>query len=255
MIDLSRKDEFAILTLNRPDVLNALSFAQLECLDRALGEVEASDARCLILTGAGERAFCAGADVSELAGRSLADELDGTRLGQRIVGRLETLRQPSIALVHGHALGGGCELALASTFRIATPRARFGLPEVKLGLVPGYGGTQRLARLIGSSAALEIMMSGRAVEADEALRLGLVNRIAASADPLDEAIAFGRTFTRWSLQALRLIRDAVRVGAGLPLSEALEVEAQLSTLSYRTQDGREGLEAFLAKRAPRFEDR
>lgn len=255
MIDLSRKDEFAVLTFNRPEVLNALSFAQLERLDRTLDAVEASDARCLILTGAGDRAFCAGADVSELSGRSLAEELDGTRLGQRIVGRLETLRVPSIALVHGHALGGGCEVALAATFRIATPRARFGLPEVKLGLVPGYGGTQRLSRLIGPAAALEIMMSGRSVDADEALRIGLVNRIATSGEPLEEAVAFGRTFTRWSLQALRLIRDAVRVGGGLPLPEALEVEAQLSALSYRTDDGREGLSAFIAKRAPRFQDR
>lgn len=255
MIEISRQDEFAVLTLNRPQVLNALSFDQLARLERALSEVEASDARCLIVTGAGDKAFCAGADVSELAGRTLAEELDGTRLGQRVISRLETLRQPSIALVNGHALGGGCELALACTFRVATPRARFGLPEVKLGLVPGYGGTQRLPRLVGMAVALDVMMSGRSVEAEEALRIGLVNRIAASQDPLAEAMAFGRTFSRWSLQALRLIRDAVRVGAALPLPEALEVEAQLSTLSYRTQDGREGLEAFLAKRPPRFEDR
>lgn len=255
MIDLSRHDEFAILTLNRPAVLNALSFEVLDRLKVRLDEVEASDARCLIVTGAGEKAFCAGADISELAGRTVEQELDGTLNGQQIISRLETLRQPSIALVNGYALGGGCELSLACTFRLATPRARFGLPEVKLGLVPGYGGTQRLSRLIGSAAALDIMMSGRFVDAEEALRLGLVSKVISGDDALAQAVTFARTFSQWSLPALRFIRDAVRLGAGIPLKEALEIEAQLSALSYRTEDGREGLQAFLAKRPPEFVDR
>jgi enoyl-CoA hydratase len=255
MIELTRYEEFAVLTLSRPEVLNALSFKQLAFLDTALDEVEASDARCLIVTGAGEKAFCAGADISELSGRGVEQELNGTLHGQRVISRLETLRQPSIALVQGYALGGGCEVSLACTFRLATSRARFGLPEVKLGLVPGYGGTQRLARLIGTAAALDVMMSGRFVEAEEALRLGLINRIVPDADRLGHAIEFGRGFTSWSLSALRFIRDSVRVGVGMPLKDALEVEAQLSSLSYRTEDGREGLQAFLAKRTPRFIDR
>lgn len=255
MIDLSAHDEFAVLTLNRPAVLNALSFEMLDLLDARLDEVDASDARCLIITGAGEKAFCAGADISELAGRTVEQELDGTIKGQRVISRLETLRQPSIALVNGYAFGGGCELSLACTFRLAFAGARFGLPEVKLGLVPGYGGTQRLTRLIGLPRALEVMMSGRFVEADEALRLGLVDRVLSAEDPLAQAIEFGRNFTRWSLPALRFIRDAARLGAGMPLPQALEIEAQISALSYRTDDGREGLDAFLAKRPPRFQDR
>lgn len=255
MIDLARHDEFAVLTLNRPEVLNALSFAQLARLDARLDEVEASDARCLIVTGDGDKAFCAGADISELSGRTLEQELDGTLRGQAVIGRLETLRQPSIALVGGFALGGGCELALACTFRLATSKARFGLPEVKLGLVPGYGGTQRFSRLVGASVALEVMMTGRMVDAAEALRIGLVNRLVPDDGALEGAMAFGRSFTKWSLSALRFIRDAVRLGADKPIADALAIEAQASALSYRTDDGREGLAAFLEKRPPSFQDR
>ena len=171
------------------------------------------------------------------------------------MGRLVTLRQPTIALVQGYALGGGCELALACTFRLATQKARFGLPEVKLGLVPGYGGTQRLQRLVGPAVALEIMMSGRFVDAQEALHIGLVNRVLGTADPLAEAMDFGRGFTGWSLAALGLIREAVRQGQDLSLSDALEAEANLSTLSFRTEDGAQGVAAFLGKRQPRFVDR
>lgn len=255
MIELSFIDDLAVLTLNRPHVHNALSFEVLELLDARLDEVQASTARCLIVTGAGPKAFCAGADILELSNRTLEQELDGTLKGQRVISRLETLRQPSIALVNGYALGGGCELALACTFRLATPNARFGLPEVKLGLVPGYGGTQRLSRLIGVSRALEVMMSGRFVEAEEALRVGLVNRIVDAGHAFEEAKAFARQFTPWSLLAQRLIRDAVRQGVALPLADALGIEAHSSSLSYRSDDGREGLIAFVEKRAPRFTDR
>jgi len=247
-------DEFAILTLNRPDVLNALSFAQLDRLEARLEEIEASQARCVIITGAGKKAFCAGADVSELAGRSIEQELDCTLSGQAIFSRLETLRQPSVALVNGYALGGGCELSLACTFRLATLNARFGLPEVKLGLVPGYGGTQRLSRLVGSGIALEVMLTGRTVGAEEALQIGLVNRIVRDEDALEAAKAVARGFIGMSLTTLRFIRDAIRLGADKPLADALAVEAQASALSYRTADGQEGLKAFLEKRSPRFQD-
>lgn len=255
MIDLSYHDEFAVLTLNRPEVLNALSFATLDRLEQRLNEVGDSAARCLVITGAGSKAFCAGADISELKGRTVEQVLDGTRRGQRVLSQLAAFRLPSIALVNGYALGGGCELALACTFRLATPGARFGLPEVKLGLVPGYGGTQRLTRLIGLSAALEVMMSGRLVDTEEALRIGLVGHILPDADALQASFAFGRRFTRWSLPALRFIRDAAALGADLPLAEGLEVEAYYSALSYQTDDGREGLGAFQAKRPAQFTDR
>jgi enoyl-CoA hydratase len=255
MISMSRTDEFAIVTLDRADVLNALNQDTLRALDLILSKIEASDARCVIFVGAGETAFCAGADIGELIGRDLSGAYEGTALGQRIFSRIESLRQPSIALVQGLALGGGCELALACTFRLATAKARFGLPEVKLGLVPGYGGTQRLARLIGLSRALEILMSGRFVGAEEAHSLSLINRVLHDGEPaLSQALAFGRAFTRWSLTTLRLIREATRRGLDMSLNDGLELEAQLSTLSFQSNDGRDGLAAFLEKRPPNISD-
>lgn len=253
-IDLQRVDEFAVLTLNRPERLNALSFGAVRDLDRALDEIERSDARALIITGAGAKAFCAGADIEELSGRSMPEEFAGTWRGQQTFGRLDRFAIPSIALVNGYALGGGCELAMACTFRLATPGARFGLPEVKLGLVPGYGGTQRLTRLVGLSRALEIMMTGRFVDANEALSIGLANRIV-EADAMQAAIAYAREFTRYGLLALRLIRDAGQRAVDTSLAEGLRIEADLSTLSMQSLDGKEGVAAFLEKRPARFTDR
>ncbi len=253
-IDVTRIDEIALVTLNRPQSLNALSYAMLRELAAAFDQIENSDARALIITGAGEKAFCAGADIGELMGRTIEQEYAGTFLGQTIFSRLERLRTPSIALVNGYALGGGCELSLACTFRLATPRARFGLPEIKLGLVPGYGGTQRLPRLVGLGTALDIMMSGRFVEAEEAARIGLVNRVVAE-DPLRQAIAYARQFTSFSLLALKLIRDSAMRGIDTTLAEGLRIEADLSTVSMESADGKEGAAAFLAKRAPVFQDR
>ena len=255
MISLRWQDAFALITLDRPEALNALNRDMLAALDRLLVEVEASDARCIIITGAGEKAFCAGADIKNLGGRTLTQVYEGTVLGQRVFSRLATLRQPSIALINGLALGGGCELALACTFRLATSRARIGLPEIKLGLVPGFGGTQRLARLIGVSRALEIMMSGRFVDAQEANQIGLVNRVLPDGEPaVSQAIAFGTEFTKWSLSTQRLIREATTRGLDMSLSDGLELEAQLSTLSFQSEDGREGIAAFIAKRSPRILD-
>jgi enoyl-CoA hydratase len=253
-LQVTRREEFAIITLRRPDVLNALSYDTLVRLDQALGEVESSDARALFLMGEGDRAFCAGADINELVGRSISERYEGTRLGQRVFSRLENLRLPSIALVGGYALGGGCELALASTFRLAAPSAKFGLPEVKLGLVPGYGGTQRLPRLVGLSVALEIMMSGRSVDAAEAARIGLVDGIV-DGDLLEAGIRFARPFSRHSLLALKLIRDSAQRGIEVGIAEGLRIEADLSTVSMLSEDGQEGIRAFIEKRPPRFGDR
>lgn len=253
-IDLTRIDELALITLNRPQVHNALSYALLRELGEILDAVETSDARALIITGAGEKAFCAGADINELTGRSISDAYAGTLLGQQTFCRLDQLRIPSIALVNGYALGGGCELALACTFRLATPQARFGLPEIKLGLIPGYGGTQRLPRLIGLPMALEILMSGRFVDAEEAVRLGLANRIVAR-NPLDEAVDYARQFSGHSLLTLRLVRDAAQRAFSTPFADGLRIEADLSTLSMESLDGKEGARAFLEKRKPRFQDR
>jgi enoyl-CoA hydratase len=254
VLDLTQSGDCAILTINRPEALNALSFDLLDLLATRLDEVEAGPARALVITGAGTKAFSAGADIDGLAGRRMVDELDGTLKGQRVFDRLSRLRQPSIAYVNGYALGGGCELALACTFRVAAPRARFGLPEVKLGLVPGYGGTQRLSRLIGTGRALDLMLSGDMVGAEDALAMGLVNRMIPEDEGLDGALAYAARFTDKSLVAMSLIRESVRQGMDLPLDNGLAIEAQNSVLSYRTADGQEGLNAFLAKRSPQFKD-
>src|SRR5688572_6598231 len=172
---LAYRDDVAILSLDRPEALNALSFAILDRIGALLDEVAQSKARALI--GAGAKAFCAGADIPELRGRDLAAQKRGAELGQRVFAKLDTLPIASIAMINGFAFGGGLELALACSFRLATANAKMGLPEIKLGLIPGYGGTQRLPRLIGEARALEMILTGRTVDAAEAERIGLVNRL------------------------------------------------------------------------------
>lgn len=249
----SRIDEFAVLTIDRQDALNALSFALIHDLGAAFDTVAGGDARALIITGAGTKAFCAGADIKELTGRTVMENRAGAELGQRTFAQLDTLPMPSIAVINGFAFGGGLELALACSFRLALPQAKLGLPEIKLGLIPGYGGTQRLPRLIGEGRALELIMTGRTVDADEALRIGLVNRLV-DGDPVAAGIAFAREFTRYGMPALRFARDAVTRALDLPLSEGLKIEADLSTLAYATEDAKEGMAAFMAKRKPVFTD-
>ncbi len=252
-LELSRRDEFAVITLNRPEALNALSFQILRDIGAALSEVAVSDARAVLFIGAGDRAFCAGADINELANRTMVEQKRGAEAGQRTFARLDSFPIPSVAIIHGYAFGGGFELAAACTFRLATANAKMGLPEIKLGLVPGYGGTQRLPRLIGEARALEIIMTGRTVEAEEALRIGMVNRLI-EGDPLEAGIAFAREFTGYSLPVLNLAREAVKRALDTPVSEGLKIEADLSTLSFQTEDSQEGTAAFLEKRKPDFKD-
>lgn len=253
-VHLTRQDEFAVITLDRQEALNALSSAVLRELAQAFDQVGVSDARALIITGAGPKAFCAGADIKELTGRSLSEQRRDAASGQAVLARLDTLPMPSVAAINGYAFGGGLELALACTFRIAVPSAKMGLPEIKLGLIPGYGGTQRLPRAVGEARALEMILSGRTVEAGEALRIGLIQRIA-DGDPVRAAIAFARGFSGFGLPALRLARDAVRRALEVPLHEGLNIEADLNTLAFQTQDAIEGMNAFLEKRRPKFQDR
>ncbi len=250
----ARDEEFAVITLDRPEALNALSFEVVADIARYIDEAEASDARALVITGAGEKSFCAGADISELMGRSIEDEKAGAERGQRAFAKLDTLRIPSLALINGFALGGGLELAMACTFRICVPRARLGLPEIKLGLIPGYGGTQRLPRLVGEARALELVMSGRMVQAEEARDIGLVSQIV-EGEAMDEAKAFMRQFTGFGLPALRFAREAVRRAGTTTLAEGLAIEADLNTLAFETEDAAEGTAAFLEKRPPLFRDR
>ena len=253
-VELTRRGEFALLTLNRPEALNALSFQVIRDLGARLDEVAAGDARALLVTGAGPKAFCAGADITELQHRTLIEQKQGAELGQRVFAKLDDLPMPSVAIINGYAFGGGLELALACTFRIATAKAKMGQPEIKLGLIPGYGGTQRLPRAIGQAAALELILTGRTVEAEEALRIGLITRIV-EGDPVEAGIAFARQFSGYSLPALRFARAAVQRALDTPLSEGLKIEADLSTLAYRTEDAEEGMAAFLEKRKPKFKDR
>ena len=252
-VHLARIDEFALITLDRPEALNALSFDTLREIDARLDEVAHGDARALLVTGAGERAFCAGADIKELMGRPLAQGRRDMANGQRIISRFGALPMPSFALINGYAFGGGLELALACNFRLALKTARLGLPEIKLGLIPGYGGTQRLPRLIGEARALDIIMTGRTVNADEAERIGLVHRLA-DGDLIEAGKAFAREMTGYGLPALALARDAVTRALDVSLEEGLRLEADLNTLAFQTGDATEGMTAFIEKRKAVFRD-
>jgi len=252
-VELSFRDECAVLVLNRPEALNALSFAILGDISEAIDQAARSTARALIVTGAGTKAFCAGADIKELGGRDLVAQKRGIELGQAIFAKLDTLPMASVAVINGYAFGGGLEFALACTFRLATANAKMACPEIKLGLIPGYGGTQRLPRVVGEARALELVMTGRTVDAAEAERIGLVSRVV-EGDPVAAGIAFARTFTGYSLPALAFARAAVQRALTLPLHEGLKIEADLATLAYRTDDANEGIAAFAEKRPPRFRD-
>ncbi|MCC5858196.1 MAG: enoyl-CoA hydratase/isomerase family protein [Ectothiorhodospiraceae bacterium] len=254
-VELERHDEFAVLRLNRPEALNALSFDILRDLDQAFDRVAEGDARALLIIGAGGKAFCAGADIKELMNRKLIDQKRGAEFGQRVFQKLAMLPIPSVAIINGYAFGGGLELAMACTFRVAASDARLGLPEIKLGLIPGYGGTQRLPRLIGEARALELIMTGRAVRPEEAERVGLVNRLLEpEADPLQAGVAFAREFSGFSLLSLGFAREAVQRALDVPVHDGLRIEADLSTLAYQTSDAAEGMSAFAEKRKPDFKD-
>jgi enoyl-CoA hydratase len=253
VLELSRRDEFAVATLNRPEALNALNADMIDAIEQSIDAVAKSDARALLFVGAGGKAFCAGADIKGLLGRSVAESKRFAERGQRVFAMLDMLRVPSVAIINGYAFGGGLELALACTFRVATANAKMGLPEIKLGVIPGYGGTQRLPRVIGEARALEMIMTGRTVAADEAERFGLVSRIV-EGDAVEGGIAFARTFSKFSLPALALAREAVMRAGDTPINEGLKIEADLNTLAFQTQDVTEGMTAFIEKREAKFKD-
>lgn len=252
-VRLERRGDCAVLTLDRREALNALSFDVIREIGARIEEAASGDARALVVTGAGPKAFCAGADIKELRGRDLMAQKRGAELGQAVFARLDTLPIPSVAAINGYAFGGGLELALACTLRIAARTAKLGLPEIKLGLIPGYGGTQRLPRVVGEARATEMILTGRTVGAEEAERIGLVHRLA-EGDVLGAALAFAAEVTCYSLPALGFARAAVQRAGVLPLAEGLKAEAELSTLAFRTADAEEGMAAFAEKRPPRFRD-
>jgi enoyl-CoA hydratase len=253
-VTLDINDGIAVVRLNRPDALNALSFTVLNELSDIFDRVAHSRARALVVTGSGSKAFCAGADIKELMDRDLIAQRDGAALGQATFRKLDKLPVASVAVINGYAFGGGLELAMACTFRVAMPNARMGLPEIKLGLIPGYGGTQRLPRLVGQARALEIVMSGKTIDATEAERIGLVNRIVEGDDPVAIGREFASQFTGYSRCASLFAKEAVQRAAEINLDEGLRVEADLSTLAYQTADAAEGMSAFVEKRKPVFKD-
>jgi enoyl-CoA hydratase len=246
-------DRIATVTLNRPQALNALNAQIFDELKRTITRLATDDSvRVILLTGAGEKAFAAGADIKELGeiDRIAARKL--SRRGQRIFRLIETCGKPVIALINGFALGGGCELALACTLRIASETAWLGLPEVKLGLLPGYGGTQRLPRLIGSSAALKMMLTGDPVNAAEALRLGLVDEVVPAAGLLARGHELAASILAVAPLAVTACLEAVHRGVGRDLDSALQSESRLFSRLFTTEDKKEGVQAFLEKRSPKW---
>jgi enoyl-CoA hydratase len=249
-------EKIARITFNRPNVLNALNRKTMNELGDCLKKVRADDdIRVLILTGAGEKAFIAGADINELSRQTPVDGREFTLYGQEIIHRLETLGKPAIAAINGFALGGGCELALACTLRIASRNAKLGQPEVKLGIIPGYGGSQRLPRLCGKGVAHELILTGEMISAEEALRVGLVNRVVESSELLATAETIAKKIIANAPLAVKYALEAVEHGMEMPQGEGLYLEATLFGLCCATQDMREGTRAFLEKRPPKFEGR
>ncbi len=253
---IDRDGASAVLTINRPDKRNALNTQTLDELRRAILDLRRDDAvRAVIITGAGDKAFVAGADINELAVQTPVGGRDHARTGQHVFDLVEHLGKPVIAAINGVALGGGCELAMACTLRIAADTARLGQPEINLGIIPGYGGTQRLSRLVGKGRALELMLTGEAIAADEAFRIGLVNRVVPAADLMNAAKTMAHALAAKAPVAMRYIIDAVNQGLNMSLADALVYEATLFGLVSTTEDMREGTRAFLEKRKADFKGR
>lgn len=253
---LETRDGVAIVTINRPEKLNALNDKVMEDLDGCFTALGTDDSvRGVILTGAGEKAFVAGADIAELAQQSPVGGKEKSIRGQRVLDRIENLGKPVIAAVNGFALGGGCELAMACHIRVASENARLGTPEVKLGLMCGYAGTQRLARLVGKGRALEILLTGEPVDAAEAHRIGLVNRVVPRDKLLAEAEALLRKMIANAPVSLRFSLEVVNAGLEMPFDEAQYLEATLFGLLCTTSDMKEGTQAFLEKRPAKFTGR
>jgi enoyl-CoA hydratase len=254
LLDMDTGRGVAVLTVNRADKLNALNHALLEELDEALDEIAGDQAiRALVITGAGSKAFVAGADIGELAaieGQEMGR--DFSLFGQSVFTKIERLTIPVIMAINGYALGGGCELALCGDIRLASETAQFGQPEVNLGVIPGYGGTQRLARLIGRDRAKGLIFTGERVGAEDALQMGLVDRVVPATALMDEAFNLALTLAAKAPRAIALAKVAINDGVNMPLDEALEMEAKLFGQSADTADRREGTAAFLEKRQPRW---
>ena len=248
---VERDGPIAVLTVNRPKALNAMSQATLAELTQAARELDADPGvSVVIVTGAGEKAFVAGADISEMAGFGPVQAEDHARKGQSAMAAFERMRKPVIAAINGYALGGGLELALACDIRIASENAQMGLPEVSLATIPGFGGTQRLARAVGASMAKELVLTGRRIKADEALRIGLVSRVVPQAQLMEAAKQVAREIVANGPYAVRLAKEVIDRGADTDLHTGLRLEEKAFGLTFATHDQKEGMKAFLEKRKP-----
>lgn len=250
---LQAEGPLAILTVNRPKALNALNAETLSDFANALSEIEQNeDIRVVILTGSGDKAFVAGADISYMQGLTpLEARLFAVR-GQQLMQRLESFSVPVIAAVNGYALGGGCELALACDLRVCSDKAKFGTPEVSLGIIPGFGGTQRLPRLLGKGLAKELILTGNTIDAKEAYRIGLVNKVVPPEELMSAAKELAQTLIKRGPIALRLAKQAIDEGLEMDLIKGISHEADLFALCFSTKDQKEGMDAFLAKRGAEF---
>src|SRR5262245_51227443 len=251
-----KKGSLAYVTVNRPKVLNALNSATFAELKAVFQDAQNDDAVYgVILTGAGEKAFVAGADLGEMAHITPVQAVENTRFGQGVTELIENLGKPVVAAVNGYALGGGCELAMASTIRVAAENAKFGLPEVTRGLIPGAGGTQRMPRLIGKGLALQLILTGGIINAQEAYRIGLVNEVVPAAGLISRAEAILAQINANAPLSIKAALEAVNKGMETSQTEGVLLEATLFALSASTEDKQEGVTAFLEKRAPQFKGR
>lgn len=255
-VSISTRDGIRTITVQRPEKLNALNRQTLEALDAAFAEAgQAADVRVVVLTGAGPKAFVAGADIAEMNGLTPVQGRDFSLVGQRLMRRIERLEKPVIAMVNGFALGGGMELAMACHLRIAADTAKVGQPEINLGLLPGFGGTQRLLRLAGRAAALELCLLGEPIGANRAAQLGLVNQVVPAAELEAATLKIATQLANAAPLALRGILDAINVGGECAIDEGLEYESAQFGLAFSTEDMREGTSAFLERRKPEFKNR
>ena len=253
---LERDGAVAVVTINRPKVLNDLKTQTVNELQQVMRQLQQdAGVRAIVLTGAGEKSFVAGADINELAVLSPAQGQQHARRGQAVFDEIEHLGKPVIAAVNGFALGGGCELAMACTMRVASESARFGQPEINLGIIPGYAGSQRLPRLVGKGIALEILLSGDMIPAARAFEIGLVNNVVPAADLIGESRKLAHSLAAKAPLATRYIIEAVNHGMNMPLAEAQCLEASLFGLVASTEDMKEGTTAFLEKRKPEWKAR
>ena len=246
-VELEQRGHVGLITINRPEVLNALNIQVLHELDQILDQVETNeDIFVLVLTGAG-RSFVAGADISEMANSTASDAKTFSHRGSNVLLRMTRFPRPIIAAVNGYALGGGCELAMGCDIRIGSDKAKFGMPEVGLGITPGFGGTQRLARMVGMSTATELVLTSRIIDAQEALRIGLINHLYPAEEMLDRALELANVIASKPQVAVRQSKQAIRIGTQIDISSAIAFESEAFGLCFSTEDQKDAMRAFLNK--------